>query len=239
MTGSRGLLLSMGGHGLALFVVLSIALTASARASDISVSDSGGAYTIRLTTLQELKFRTVIRQKYDFSCGSAALATLLSYHYGLPTKETAAFTDMWEHGDRSKIQKEGFSMLDMQQYLVRRGIRADGFRSTLERLVEANVPALVLLNLKGYMHFVIVEGVRGGRVLIADPSAGTRAMSVADFKQAWNGIFFVILDDVKTARASFNRDFDWAVQPQAPIGVAHATTDLGNLLLSLPARNVF
>lgn len=210
-----------------------------AAAGELTYFGADGAYRVHLTTLQELKFRRVIRQQYDFSCGSAALATLLSYHYGMPTKETAVFADMWEHGDKEKIKHQGFSMLDMQQYLARRGIPSNGYRSTLDRLVSADVPALVLVNREGYLHFVIAEGVRGGRVLLADPASGTRAVNVDDFKKSWNGIFFVILNRVDEARATFNRDSDWDVQPRAPIDTARNATSLATFLLSLPARNVF
>lgn len=210
-----------------------------AMAGDLTYFGAGGAYHVPITTLQELKFRTVIRQKYDFSCGSAALASLLTYHYGVPTKETSVFSDMWEHGDRPKIEKEGFSMLDMQQYLARHGLKANGFRSTLDRLAKADVPGIVLLKLHGYLHFVVVEGLKDGRVLIADPASGTRAMSDADFKEAWNGIYFVVLDDVQQARATFNRASDWDVQPRAPTDMARNVTNLGNFLLSLPAHNTF
>ena len=223
-------------------LVVLICMTGEVRfasAGELTYFGAGGEYHVPVTTLQQLKFRTVIRQKYDFSCGSAAVASLLSYHYGMPTKETAVFANMWEHGNRAKIEKEGFSMLDMQKYFARRGLRSEGFRSTLDRIAEAHVPGVVLLNLGGYMHFVVVEGVRGGRVLIADPATGTRAMGVADFKKAWNGIFFVILSDVQEARATFNRASDWAVQPRAPLDRARNITNLGNFLLSLPARNVF
>ncbi len=226
----------------AVAVVALIGVGGSARpaaAGELTYFGADGAYRVPLTTLQELKFRTVIRQQYDFSCGSAALATLLSYHYNLPTKETAVFADMWEHGDKEKIKHEGFSMLDMQQYLARRNIPSNGYRSTLDRLVKADVPALVLVNRGGYLHFVIVEGIRDGRVLLADPALGTRAMSTDDFKKNWNGIFFVILDRVQEARATFNRDSDWDVQPQAPIDTARNTTNLATFLLSLPARNTF
>lgn len=211
----------------------------SASAGELTYFGADGAYRVHLTTLQELKFRSVIRQQYDFSCGSAALATLLSYHYGMPTKETAVFSDMWEHGDKEKIKHQGFSMLDMQQYLARRGIPSNGYRSTLDRLVKADVPALVLVNREGYLHFVIAEGVRRDRVLLADPASGTRAVSVEDFKKSWNGIFFVILDRVDEARATFNRDSDWDVQPRAPIDTARNATSLATFLLSLPARNTF
>lgn len=210
-----------------------------ASAGELVYYGADGKYHVHLTTLQELKFRSVIRQKYDFSCGSAALATLLTYHYNTPTKETDVFADMWEHGDKDKIRHEGFSMLDMQEYLKRHGIPSNGYRSTLDRLIKADVPALVLLNRNGYLHFVIVEGIRNGRVLVADPAIGTRAMTTDDFVQHWNGIFFVILDNVQEARASFNRESDWDVQPRAPIDTARNVTNLATFLLSLPAHNVF
>jgi predicted double-glycine peptidase len=211
----------------------------SADAGQLTLYGGEGAYRIPLTTFQELKYRTVIRQKYDFSCGSAAIATLLSYHYGTPTKETAVFSDMWEHGDKQKIQEDGFSMLDMQQYLARLGFQSNGYRSTLSRVIEANVPGVVLLNFGGYMHFVIVEGVRNGRVLIADPALGTRALTTAEFEKDWNGIFFVVLNDPQKARGSFNRDSDWAAQPRAPLGLAQNGANLSNMLLSLHGSNVF
>jgi uncharacterized protein len=229
---------ALGALGLAVFMGVCVA-PRPVVAGELHYYGAGGAYHVHLTTLQELKFRSVIRQKYDFSCGSAALATLLSYHYGMPTKETDVFADMWEHGDKEKIKREGFSMLDMQEYLKRRGIPSNGFRSTLDRLIKADVPALVLVNRDGYLHFVIVEGIRDGRVLLADPASGTRAMSADDFKQHWNGIFFVILDQVQEARATFNRESDWDVQPRAPIDTARSATNLATFLLSLPARNVF
>jgi predicted double-glycine peptidase len=210
-----------------------------ASAGALTFYGSDGAYHVHLTTLQELKFKTVIRQKYDFSCGSAALATLLSYHYNTPIQETTVFSDMWEHGDKKKIEHDGFSMLDMQQFLARRGIHSNGYRSTLDRLVEANVPGLVLLDFGGYMHFVIVEGVKDGRVLIADPALGTRALKTDEFQKDWNGVFFVILDDPQIARATFNRSSDWAAQPKAPLGVANNGSNLASMLLSLHASNVF
>jgi len=214
-----------------------VAMPSGASAGELSFSDDVGSYTVHLTTLAELRFRTVIRQKYDFSCGSAALATLLTYHYGRPTKETAVFPDMWDHGDHEKIKKQGFSMLDMQGYLMRRGLRANGFQTTLDRLVKADVPGLVLLNVNGFLHFVVLDGVKDGRVLVEDPALGIRAMSLNDFKTHWNGVFFVILDDVPDARKTFNHAEDWAVQPVAPVDMARNIQSLASFMLSLPSAN--
>jgi predicted double-glycine peptidase len=40
----------------------------------------------------------------------------------------------------------------------------------------------------GNPHFIVVRGLTsGGRVNIADPGLGNRAMSIADFKSMWQG----------------------------------------------------
>jgi uncharacterized protein len=228
----------VGGLLLVLGALAGVSLpSASARAGELYYYGQEGAYRVHLTTLKELKFRSVIRQQYDFSCGSAALATLLNFHYGIPAKETDVFVDMWRHGDQRKIRLEGFSMLDMQDYLARRSIPSNGYRSSLDRLVKAGVPGIVLLKVNGYLHFTIVEGVRDGRVLIADPALGTRAIAASDFAKAWNGVFFVILNHIDVGRKSFNREADWAVQPRAPVDLARNMQNLATLLLSTPGHN--
>jgi len=35
-----------------------------------------------VTSLEDLKKQNIVQQTYDYSCGSAALATLLNYHFG-------------------------------------------------------------------------------------------------------------------------------------------------------------
>ena len=91
--------------------------------------------------MAELKFNNVVRQQYDYSCGSAALATLLTYHYDRPITETDAFRSMWEVGDQERIKQLGFSLFEMKTYLERIGLKADGFRLTLDRVKEIGVPA--------------------------------------------------------------------------------------------------
>ena len=107
--------------------VIAAALIASlATASDVDVRVAqDGAYVMRVTSLREARFATTMRQKYDFSCGSAALATLLTYHYGQPVSEQEVFAKMYAAGDRAKIGKQGFSLLDMKHYLTARGFQAD------------------------------------------------------------------------------------------------------------------
>ncbi len=193
----------------------------------------GGSYTLRITSLKEARFRTTVPQRYDFSCGSAATATLLSYQYGVPVNEEQVFVKMYTNGDQAKIRKEGFSMLDMRRYLQSRGFEADGFELPLDKLSEEGVPAIVLLNDRGYRHFVVVKGLRNGRVLLGDPARGTRAMSRARFEALWdNRVLFVIHNRREIAR--FNQARDWRTAPPAPMDLGIQRDGLRNV--AMPRR---
>lgn len=186
--------------------------------------EAGGPFAVPVASIKELRFRQTIRQQYDFSCGSAALATLLTHHYGYPVGEQDVFREMYERGDKAKIRREGFSLLDIKNYLAAHGFAADGFVAELDRLTVARVPAIALIREHGYYHFVVLKGMRDGRVLIGDPSTGSRALRENDFRQLWvNRILFVILSHQERAR--FNVAGDWRAAPAAPIaeGMRSAT----------------
>ena len=48
---------------------------------------AGGSYAVPVRTLQQIKQAGTLIQQYDFSCGSAAVATLLTHQYGRPTTD--------------------------------------------------------------------------------------------------------------------------------------------------------
>jgi predicted double-glycine peptidase len=204
-----------------------------ARAATLEVrGPQDGGFKVDVVSVKEARFTTTQRQQFDFSCGSAAVATLLTHHYGEHTDERAVFTQMYQRGDQARIRKEGFSMLDMKRYLESRGYQADGFQLPVDRLATERVPAIVLLSERGYRHFVVVKGVVRGRVLIGDPAMGTRAMSLERFRRLWvNNILFVVYNRRETAR--FNDAADWRVAPGAPV---HLAVDRERLLDSLPVR---
>lgn len=190
----------------------------------------GGAYNVPVTSIKEGRFSATIRQQYDFSCGSAALSTLLTHHYGFPVAEDKVFEEMFVHGDQAKIRVEGFSMLDMKRYLEAHGFEADGFQEPLDKLVSAGIPAIVLVNEGGYNHFVVVKGLRNGRVLLGDPAGGTRAVTETAFRAAWtNEVMFVISN--RQDQAHFNLAVDWKAAPSAPIGGAVGREGLAGIVM--------
>jgi uncharacterized protein len=195
---------------------------------------SGSAFSVKVTSMKEARFRSTIRQQYDFSCGSAALATLLSYHYEDLVSESDVFKAMFDAGNQEKIRREGFSLLDMKKYLESNGYKAAGYRVSLDRLAEIGVPAIVLINIKGYKHFVVVKGVSQKDVLVGDPAMGARTIPRADFESMWNGLIFVLLNKKNVAQNHFNSDQEWHVKVKAPLGGALSTSDLATVTMMLP-----
>lgn len=222
-----------------VFGVLLASLTVgpSAEAGRVKINAAGGYFTVPVISLKEARFQTVIKQQYDFSCGAAAVATLLTFHYDRPTGEKEVFIAMWNGGDKERIQKQGFSLLDMKDYLTSQGYRADGYRVPLDKLVDAGVPAIVLINTKGYKHFVVIKGVQGDEVLVGDPALGMKVYPRAAFEAAWNGVIFTVRSDA--AQTHFNEDRDWRVRVKAPFGTALSREGLAMFTLTLPARNEF
>lgn len=202
----------------------------AARAVELELPAGGGFFAAPIASLKAMRYQSTVHQQYDFSCGSAAVATLLSYHYGFPVDEQHVFAEMYAHGDQAKIRREGFSLLDMKRYLGQHGFTADGYELPLAKLVHAGYPAIVLVSDQGYQHFVVVKGVSGGRVLLGDPAAGTRAMSEAAFEAIWrNRLLFVIHGWHGTAR--FNALADWRAAPRAPLADAFDGRGLADVTL--------
>jgi len=192
--------------------------------------DGGVPASVPVVSMQEQRFTATVRQKFDFSCGSAALATLLTYQYGAPVSEDKVLQEMLLHGDEAKIRREGFSLLDMKKYLDAHGYQADGYQVPLDKLVQAGVPAIVLISENGYKHFVVIKGVAMDRVLIGDPSRGTRAVARGGFEQLWtNRILFVIHN--RSQQARFNTTTDWKSAPLGPVALGLVRDGLGTVVI--------
>ena len=199
-----------------VFVMGAISTPEAGSATLEIVGISGAKYVMNVTSLMEARFQSTIRQQFDFSCGSAALATLLTHHYGYPITEQSVFEEMFSKGDQEKIRKEGFSLLDMKSYLNAHNFQGDGFEFPLEKLIESGLPAIVLISEKSYKHFVVIKGMRDGRILLGDPSSGTRAVTRSHFQSLWVNRFLFVIHN-RQDQALFNSFADWRVAPRSPL----------------------
>jgi uncharacterized protein len=144
-------------------------------------------------TLIELRQDRVVVQEWDISCGAAALATILKYQYGedledLTEREIArGLIKREEYLANPQLvrMRHGFSLLDLKRFVGELGYHGIGYgQMTLQDLVE-RAPVLIPVRLNGYDHFVVFRGVRGNRVVLADPAWGNRTMTVSKFERAW------------------------------------------------------
>ncbi|OWW21036.1 C39 family peptidase [Noviherbaspirillum denitrificans] len=142
---------------------------------------------VRIEPYSQLKFQNIVRQAYDYSCGSAALVTLLVNYLGLDVNEQQAMEGMLERGEKEKIiERRGFSLLDMKRYVASLGIESGGFRAEVKDLLALDHPAIVPIDYAGFKHFVVFRGIRDELVYLADPSAGNIVLSVDEFASLWD-----------------------------------------------------
>ena len=209
-----------------LAALVAVAAPSRSAAADFGVTFGGARPALVVASLKDRKFSRIVRQQYDFSCGSAAVATLLTHHYGRATSERDAFQAMWDVGDQARIRQYGFSLLEMKRYLESIGLKADGFRLTLDRVAEIGVPGIALVEVKGYRHFVVIKGMTRDTVLVGDPAKGLVKRSRKEFASHWDGTVLFVRSDVARGKAGFNQPEDWGLSPDAPFDRA---TDVESL----------
>jgi uncharacterized protein len=198
--------------------------------------ESGGDFSVSVMSWWEIPFRTVVRQRYDFSCGSAAVATILSHHYGRATGEQEPFKAMWARGNKELIRKVGFSMFDMKNYLSEIGYTTEGFRLKIGDLQKIKRPLIVLLDLNGFKHFVVIKGISKDRILTGDSVLGLTQYSTSDFEKMWNGIALAIVKTPRPQIPKYNLAGDWGPWSQAPLeeGNDALAVSVGDLTNHLP-----
>lgn len=143
------------------------------------------------------RYQNIVRQAYDYSCGSAALTTLLNHHIGHQLNERQVMEGLIRFGDYQKIiERRGFSLLDMKRLAAVLGHKSGGFKGSVEDLKGLTQPAIVPIEYAGFKHFVVVKGFKDGRFFIADPSMGNISFTEPRFAEVWSqNVLFMIFTD--------------------------------------------
>lgn len=207
-----------------LLPLLLLSALAASPAPAMPVPVPGGALlTMKVESLAERRFKNVVRQGYDLSCGAAALATLLRYYYDDPVDERRVIDAVLAGSeDAEAVRGRGFSMLELKRYGERRGYAVQGFRvEDVRKLAEAEVPMLTLITSRGYDHFVVLKGVQDGTAFLADPAFGNRAMPLHEFAKEWQGVVLVFVHPRRPARNRLALEG----QAPAPAGNVHLLVD--------------
>ena len=146
---------------------------------------------------RQLKRENVVMQQRDYSCGAAALATLVRYHWGDDSTEIQFLVDvvrMLSAEEMKERIENGLSLTDLRRLAVRAGYLATIGRLKFEKLRESKVPLIVGITVNEFDHFVVYRGTDDQYVYLADPARGNVRTPVAEFLKQWqkNAVLVVV-----------------------------------------------
>ena len=136
----------------------------------------------------ELRDAGVVRQRRDFSCGLASLATLLHHYFGLPVTEDALLDRLLARDGRrtanDEMREHGVSLADLAWLAGSFGVASAGLELPLESLLELDRPVIAYLEQDGLSHFAVLRGAQEhAGALLADPAAGNRRVSLRQLRR--------------------------------------------------------
>ena len=131
-----------------------------------------------LKTWKDRRDMQVVKQDFDFSCGAAALATVLNGFYGISKTEQQILMDMNKEDGKA-------SFADMANVVEKYGFSSNGVALNYETLTRLKVPVIVYLEHRKDSHFSVLKGISKTHVQLADPSWGNRLLSKDEFLAMW------------------------------------------------------
>jgi len=173
-----------------------------------------------VTSWIEIKNKNLTRQKEDYSCGSASLATILKYYYGKDITEKQILDSVMKMKGvtRESTLKEykeanGLSFLDLSTIVNKKGFKALGLALDMDALKKLQIPVILYVKIRKSEHFTVYKGMDDRYAYLADPSMGNTKVRLSKFKEmfyqrkdlAYPGKILAILPLRNTMQA--NKDF--------------------------------
>lgn len=168
----------------------------------------------------EFKNDSLVRQQYDYSCGSASIATILKYYYNdSEVSERDVIDEILKSKGydttQNEILKEGdnvISFLDLSKYAKTKGFRAVGLAVNFEVLSKLKIPVIIFVNARGMDHFTVYKTMDEEYAYLSDPSFGNIKVRIAQFKEMffqrkdpqYPGKILVILPENKILNINYN-----------------------------------
>jgi uncharacterized protein len=177
--------------GCALYLILLLPSVCPATEPETGPSST----SVARHSLKDLRDKYVVKQRLDYSCGAAALATLMRYYFDEPTSEAEILRLLVARlsmDERRLREMRGFSLLDLKYAAQALGYQAAGFKLTVDDLTKLAAPVIVFIQPLDYKHFAVLRGLSGDRVFLADPARGNVRMTIGRFLMEWEGIVFVL-----------------------------------------------
>jgi NHLM bacteriocin system ABC transporter peptidase/ATP-binding protein len=167
----------------------------------------------------------VVIQMDATECGAACLVSVLSFH--------GRHIALEEARRLCGVSRDGTSALQITAGAEHLGMSCDGYSVESDELAELALPGIAFW---GFDHFVVLEGWRGGRWRVMDPSVGRRWVSPEEFHRKFTGVVLELRPGEGFVRGGRPRSVAAAlwrrVQGSRRVLVAAAAS---GLLLTVPA----
>jgi uncharacterized protein len=187
-------------------ICIAVAMLALLPAQGSAVEAEKKTEKIPFRSWQTLRTKDVVMQRFDFSCGAASVATLLTFFLGRPTSEQEALLIVrarYTPEDWKKKKDIGLSMEDLAFMAQTLGFQAQGGKLGLAALLKLNGPVIIHLDKGDFQHFTVFRGISGMTVYLADPILGTTGMSVGSFIEQFTGAVLAVWDPAKPLPAEY------------------------------------
>jgi predicted double-glycine peptidase len=171
------------------------------------VRDEDRSFRVYPKNALELRTENVVMQQRDYSCGAAALATMIRYHWGDEITELRLLQEVVLMLTPAEMQdriKNGLSLTDLRRVAVRAGYQAAIGKLTFDKLRESKIPLIVGIIVDDFDHFVVYRGTDGSFVYLADPARGNVRTPIPEFVAQWqkNAVLVVIKRGVEPTKTS-------------------------------------
>lgn len=203
------------------FLIILLLISQNVWSGNITVPLSNTKLHINVRSWQEIQRENVVIQSTRYTCGAAALATIINYYLGGNTSEAQIIELTGEFNltedekkaldknsnmtieDRKNILKnflKAISLLGLKRASEKLGYKAVGYKEMeLEHLAKFNKPVIVFMKVNDNPHFSVFKGTKNNNVFLADPSLGNIKMSNGRFLQLWQRIGMVVTSQNETS----------------------------------------
>ena len=124
----------------------------------------------------------IVIQLENVECGAACLVMLLAYFGKWVTLENAR--------EECRVSRNGSNINDIANAAKKNGMEVHNYRAGMEHMLKyAKLPCMIHWN---FDHFVILNGFKGNKAIITDPSQGRISISLEEFSESFTGIYMEI-----------------------------------------------
>jgi len=172
---------------------------------------------VHIKSFSEIRSENMVKQHYDYSCGTSSLATILRFFYhknitesqilkwilvnkGLLSKNCQQKIEKCRIKKQlQKLENKDFmlSFWDLAKFSKEVGFKPVALAVDIKTLFQLKVPVIVYVKPRKWdSHFSVYRGTDGKFVYLADPSYGNIRVKLSKFKS----IFYLKEDKFKKGR---------------------------------------